>query len=53
MVDGRIYSVADYTDSSIQGRFGITMLDLFSTGSAAKLKKLGVKFSQAFIYYDN
>jgi len=46
----KTYDVKDRTARYIQGRFGITTLDLYTDGTDDELRKLGVRYGHALIY---
>lgn len=46
----KTYDVKDRTADWVQGRFGVTTLDLYTEGTDEELRKLGVRYGQALIY---
>lgn len=46
----KTYDVKDRTDRSIQGRFGITTLDLYTEGTGEELLAMGRSYGQALIH---
>lgn len=50
VIGGETYDVKDRTAEWVQGRFGITTLDLYTDGTNEELLAMGVRYGQALIY---